>query len=116
MAVYQRCIKLCINVEMRDVARMALYQRLSAFMNVTKLEKVTFDIRCYAIANAALLSPPPSRYVHIRQSDGIPIAIPKNHFDFRRLKRTLSRNTKNEHYRYYTINARFVHRYKLTVK
>jgi len=95
MAVYQRCIKLCINVWMCDVVRMALYQRLLAFMNVTKLEKVTFDIRCYAIANAALLSPP-SRYAHIRQSDGIPIAISKNHFDFRRLKRTSSRNTKTD--------------------
>src|SRR5690606_41788460 len=61
-------LKLCIIVEMRYVVRMALYQRLLAFMNVTKLEKVTFDIQCYAIANAALLSPP-SRYVHIRQSD-----------------------------------------------
>lgn len=58
MAVYQRCIKLCINVEMRYVVRIALYQRLLVFMNVTKLEKVTFDIRCYAIANAELLSPP----------------------------------------------------------
>lgn len=96
MAVYQRCIKLCINVEMRYVARMALYQRLLAFMNVTKLEKVTFDMRCYAIVNATMLSPPPSRYAHIRQSDGIPIAIPKNHFDFRRLKRTLSCNTKTD--------------------
>ena len=95
MAVYQRCIKLCIIVEMPEVVRMAIYQRLLTFMNVTKLEKVTFDIRCYAIANAALLSPP-SRYVHIRQSDGIPIAIPKNHFDFRRLKRTLRRNAKTD--------------------
>lgn len=95
MAVYQRCIKLCINVWMCDVVRMALYQRLLAFMNVTKLEKVTFDILRYAIG-VCELSAPPSLCPHIRRSDGKLIGVSKNHFDFRRLKR-YAYATKNEH-------------------
>ena len=57
MALYQRCIKRCINAGMYKVLRMALYQRLLAFMNVTKLEKVTLVIRRYAIGQGESLRP-----------------------------------------------------------